>query len=336
MYNEVTIAMGAHAMIAKNANGRSMTMVNGRWTSNGGPRRSGTVGEGPQRRGFTLIELLVVVAIIALLAAILFPAFAHARDNARRTTCLSNEKQLGLAWIQYTQDYDEHSPLNGYYYAAPGDPNGTSCDDFTTKQLDPLGYPHDEYSYPTSLQQGNGLSGCNPWFNLLFPYYKSLQLLNCPSRVAGALDGSGSNGEYNDQPLTWGEYGMNLYMDARAISTVTVPAETMAFTEAKFAWLDGFSNWSRLSPRHGYGDQASPGSSFHMNNGGINVCYLDGHAKWRNMNWMAVTPSVMWPGVTHWCRGGAQVDILPDGTTGPAANPTNPSCEWYIAPFRPY
>ena len=65
---------------------------------------------GPRRRGFTLIELLVVIAIIAILAAILFPVFARARENARRASCQSNMKQLGLAVMQYTQDYDEKYP----------------------------------------------------------------------------------------------------------------------------------------------------------------------------------------------------------------------------------
>lgn len=63
-----------------------------------------------QKRGFTLIELLVVIAIIAILAAILFPVFARTRENARRTSCLSNLKQLGLGILQYTQDYDEKLP----------------------------------------------------------------------------------------------------------------------------------------------------------------------------------------------------------------------------------
>lgn len=64
-----------------------------------------------RRAGFTLIELLVVIAIIALLAAILFPVFAQAREKARQTSCLSNEKQLGLGFMQYMQDYDEATPI---------------------------------------------------------------------------------------------------------------------------------------------------------------------------------------------------------------------------------
>lgn len=64
------------------------------------------------RRGFTLIELLVVIAIIAILAAILFPVFARAREKARQSSCLSNMKQIGLAFQMYVQDYDSRTPLN--------------------------------------------------------------------------------------------------------------------------------------------------------------------------------------------------------------------------------
>jgi len=70
------------------------------------------------RKGFTLIELLVVIAIIAILAAILFPVFARAREKARQTSCLSNMKQIGLAFMMYTQDYDETLP--GISFSATG------------------------------------------------------------------------------------------------------------------------------------------------------------------------------------------------------------------------
>src|SRR5471032_3250205 len=72
------------------------------------------------KRGFTLIELLVVIAIIAILAAILFPVFARARENARRASCQSNLKQIGLGTLQYCQDYDERYPNWGCRNALGG------------------------------------------------------------------------------------------------------------------------------------------------------------------------------------------------------------------------
>jgi prepilin-type N-terminal cleavage/methylation domain-containing protein/prepilin-type processing-associated H-X9-DG protein len=77
--------------------------------------RSTTRHAAPRRAGFTLIELLVVIAIIAILAAIIFPVFAKAREKARQASCLSNEKQIGLAIAQYIQDYDETFPRNYQY-----------------------------------------------------------------------------------------------------------------------------------------------------------------------------------------------------------------------------
>ncbi|MBC7288325.1 MAG: DUF1559 domain-containing protein [Armatimonadetes bacterium] len=74
------------------------------------------------RRAFTLIELLVVIAIIAILAAILFPVFARAREKARQSSCLSNLKQLGLAFAMYTQDYDERWPI--MYWSGGWQPAG--------------------------------------------------------------------------------------------------------------------------------------------------------------------------------------------------------------------
>src|SRR5712672_320565 len=83
-----------------------------------GPRRyslfisGGFAMHSPKRSGFTLIELLVVIAIIAILAAILFPVFAQAREKARATSCVCNAKQLGLSMRMYIQDYDETYPSN--------------------------------------------------------------------------------------------------------------------------------------------------------------------------------------------------------------------------------
>jgi prepilin-type N-terminal cleavage/methylation domain-containing protein/prepilin-type processing-associated H-X9-DG protein len=104
-----------------------------------------------QNRGFTLIELLVVIAIIAILASILFPVFARARDNARRSSCSSNLKQIGLGLLQYTQDYDETLPP----------------------------------SYNTSA--GNPL-GLDTWMDMTYAYVKSTQLYFCPSDGATPSD----------------------------------------------------------------------------------------------------------------------------------------------------
>jgi len=116
----------------------------------------------PIRRAFTLIELLVVIAIIAILAAILFPVFGRARENARRTSCLSNLKQIGLGSIQYVQDYDE--------------------------QL----YPHrfNSTTNPLAAQaSAAGVSGVASdkifWPTLLQPYVKSYQVFQCPSNPNG-------------------------------------------------------------------------------------------------------------------------------------------------------
>jgi prepilin-type N-terminal cleavage/methylation domain-containing protein/prepilin-type processing-associated H-X9-DG protein len=104
-----------------------------------------------QRSGFTLIELLVVIAIIAILAAILFPVFAQARDKARQTACLSNMKQASLAIIMYQQDYDESFPLDDQEY---------------------LG---EVYNYDMS------------WTKAVQPYVKNLAMFVCPN---GAFDSS--------------------------------------------------------------------------------------------------------------------------------------------------
>ena len=101
-------------------------------------------------RAFTLIELLVVIAIIAILAAILFPVFAQAREKARQTACISNQKQIGLGLTQYVQDYDEAFPFNW---------SGAA---FNISRLNPA---------PSSYK----------WMDAIFPYVKNEQVFTCPS-----------------------------------------------------------------------------------------------------------------------------------------------------------
>jgi prepilin-type N-terminal cleavage/methylation domain-containing protein len=118
-----------------------------------------------KHRGFTLIELLVVIAIIAILAAILFPVFARAREAARKATCLSNLKQIALAAIMYAQDYDEVLP------AATG--MGWRCSP----------HPVDPANLYTTAWGSTGSADFWQLADVLGPYIKSLDLFNCPTLI---------------------------------------------------------------------------------------------------------------------------------------------------------
>jgi len=120
------------------------------------------------KKGFTLIELLVVIAIIAILAAILFPVFAQAREKARSSSCLSNTKQLGTALQLYVDDYDETFPLK------------TSLD-VNSKPSD-TSYPY--YEFIAKGYGGDWWHGgpqYATWLDAIFPYVKNINMYKCPS-----------------------------------------------------------------------------------------------------------------------------------------------------------
>ncbi len=196
------------------------------------------------RKGFTLIELLVVIAIIAILAAILFPVFARAREKARQTSCLSNTKQLGLGHSMYLQDYDDEL-------------------------------------VPAYISYGS--AGSAIWPNLLDPYIKNGQVFYCPSA---------SKGLYPDYTYWFTlrgtthalSYGINRSIYLRysywgvKLSEIKYPAETLIIAD---------SDWTHGPADYGGSNSYRIADSYHpsffipaRHNGGANLVFADGHAKW--------------------------------------------------------
>jgi prepilin-type N-terminal cleavage/methylation domain-containing protein/prepilin-type processing-associated H-X9-DG protein len=214
-------------------------------------------------KGFTLIELLVVIAIVAILAAILFPVFARARENARRSSCMSNVKQIGLGVMMYTQDYDERYPLRYQTRVGQGIPPG--------------GFAQDGYS-----------PGASVWYpaNYIMPYVKSEQLFSCPS---GPYKGT----------ITYsrGGYGFNATVLAQSMAAVGAPAVTYMIMDAGTADInaytggtgDGAFNYipgtaectgnptGRYTPITGV-LLTDYQKGRHFN--GVSVAFADGHVKW--------------------------------------------------------
>lgn len=221
-----------------------------------------------RRHGFTLIELLVVIAIIAILAAILFPVFARARENARKATCQSNLKQIGAATRMYLQDYDETYMVA--LMICPGTP-------------------------------GRIVGGRYYIPELVAPYCKNDKVWLCPSDSARGWPSA--PGQDAVQPYLRVSYGFNLQPGPQTPSTSTVlfgiagrsealvanPAETPMWTDSMSAASsslhvvapNAFTAWT--SDTAGFGNDVYLAGDVRHNEG-VNICFHDGHVKWVKVN----------------------------------------------------
>jgi len=227
-------------------------------------------------RGFTLIELLVVIAIIAILASILFPVFARARENARRASCMSNLKQIGLGIMMYVQDYDEKYPRS-VFTSAQEPPNG--C-------------------WYSSGGCTSGSPGNYTWFweQTIYPYTKSDQLYRCPSGSASSSIYSSNYGA-NSQVLQRNSSVALAAIDSPATTYMAMDAGTyyMQIEASKnyvmepsgwYWYLPGTHKYTTCDPTGCNSTYPFSGFTYSDFNGdgrhfdGNNVIYTDGHVKW--------------------------------------------------------
>jgi prepilin-type N-terminal cleavage/methylation domain-containing protein/prepilin-type processing-associated H-X9-DG protein len=220
------------------------------------------------RRAFTLIELLVVIAIIAILAAILFPVFARARENARRTSCLSNLKQIGLGFMQYTQDYDEKYPINMY-----GNYSGKN----QQPQTDPA---MPGFVYQSRNDYGDNTGKWISWMDCIYPYIKSTQLFVCPS----AKDRTTTS--YGYSPTIGGYYPNSTTNIPMSDSAIQQPTRSMLVLD----WNSAFHAACTPSIYVTYRNSSDWHDRLYPHLGGTNIAFADGHAKWQTEFSSTMTP----------------------------------------------
>jgi len=231
-----------------------------------------------QKRGFTLIELLVVIAIIAILAAILFPVFSRAREQARKTACLSNMKQLGTALMMYAQDWDETLP----FWRTPchGDPNYPPGGLLWTEQLYPYVKNWEVFQCPSAAQtNGEWMANCypgqrgvppRPQNNIICHFGYNELILN----TNGGWPPCGSVG-------------------GAKLATLAAPSETVVIADSPknlFAPWGAAGFWKPICQEPAFANKCCPQSEetnlqralekFARHQGGSNLVFADGHAKW--------------------------------------------------------
>lgn len=287
-----------------------------------------------RNKAFTLIELLVVIAIIAILAAILFPVFAQAKEKAKQTQSLSNSKQLSQGFELYKSDADDKLPLSKTLDGAtntwrvPIPWNGTQLIEF----------PHNWRPTQSTTRWNENITG---WANSIYPYVQNRGLYACPSgpekmRTNSTQDGGGPISDYAapnpDAKPSLLSYTMNGQLHAFNASGIVNPAELLLLWEGngKIA-IKGFAMSNPIIrctttaapctyiPYSGTGncpitnsstpssamfgnrpDRQLPGGSYWVHTRGMNWSFNDTHAKWRRMgaNWLpnntGATPYTDW------------------------------------------
>lgn len=241
-------------------------------------------------RAFTLIELLVVIAIIAILAAILFPVFAQAKSAAKKTACLSNMRQLGIALTMYRDDNDG----TVFFFAHDVDPS-------RVQPLVPFGATRD-----------------NRWWNQIQPYTKNRDILASPSdplkKPHPLENGVAPN------PLVPRSYVANRALEGLTESAVEFTAAVVHVTIKNGVYDD---SWFE-PPKNLYPKSATTPPVLHLDlqNNGVNMTYFDGHAKWQSKGYLLSDPcGLPWSGVDL-----MRLYPIPPTPGQPGRTPWHPNC----------
>jgi len=224
-----------------------------------------------RNKGFTLIELLVVIAIIAILAAILFPVFAQARESARLTTCTSNAKQIGTAMLMYADDYDETLPPRR-------DESAPTCQA-------QIWLPTGQYDTWTVYTRN--------WKHLVNAYIKNTDLFRCPTNPAARVADEQASCQNTTEPRFMRGYfyyhaffraggapGSAEWWAGRGygLRNIEYPAQSILVGENKDVypdygpWMSFYANWGAIGSNWGAGHRGSDKHS--------TLIFADGHAKY--------------------------------------------------------